>query len=381
MSLATVNGVPVIGGRLTFPIAGAWTAELDVQGDDADALTGSVTIDVGGVELVGTGSPSSDDGGQLRLTVTAGAAGLGSTVTPQHYVPPVTVRRVLVDALTIGGETLSAASDAASLAVELPQWTRAAGTVKEAVRRAVAAVSGAGWRHLPDGSVWVGPETWAAFDDSLVTVESEEPTQSVLTVALEDLSVLPGVTFRDRRITSVEYTLDGAKLRARLSWGEQVSPMRKLVREETAAQDYAQPYTATVVGQNADGTLELRSGDARIPNMSKVPIRCGIPGVVKAEVPTRSVAIVEFENGDPARPVVTGWLAGSATRLAVDAEVILGGGLSVTTRVAVAELVKAELDSFAGIFNSHSHTSNGASPPATPYVASDVGSSRVKVAQ
>jgi hypothetical protein len=350
MSLATVNDVPVIGGRLTFPIAGAWTAELDVQGSDADALEGSVTIDVGGVSLAGTASVSEDDGGQLRLTVTAGAAGLGATVTPQHYVPPVTVRRVLVDALAIGGETLSPAADAATLAVELPQWTRAAGTVKEAVRRVVAAVSGAAWRHLPDGSVWVGPESWATFDDSLVVVESEEPTQSLATVALDSLAILPGVTFRDKRITSVEYTLDGAKLRARLSWGERVSPLRAMVREETAAQDYTAPYLATVVGQNGDGTLELRSGDSRIPSMSKVPIRTGVPGLTVAQVTSGAVAIVEFENCDPARPVVTGWRLGSATRVALDAEVILGGGLATTTRAAIAEEVESRLSEFVGAF-------------------------------
>jgi hypothetical protein len=382
-ALATVNDLAVVEGRVTFPLQGAWVAELIVQGASPAELFGPCTVAIGGVLLVGTGHAAKDDAGRVSVTVTAGAGGLGAAVETQHYTPPATIAVVLRDALAFGSEVLSPAADAATLAQQLPQWTRVAGTVREATRRAVAAAGAVAWRHLPDGTVWVGPETWLPTA-AVVTLESEEPTQQLFTVALSELSVFPGTTYRGQRLTQVEYTLSGSTLRARLSYGSTVSPLRAMVREETAGQDYTAPYTATVVGQNADGTVELRSGDARMPNMSKVPIRPGLPGLVISEVPTTSVAIVEFENGDPARPVVTGWLAGSATRLAFDAEVVLGGGLSVTTRAAVAELVKAELDTLANLYNTHTHTGVMAGPAssgttASVYTPGDVAAQRVRL--
>ena len=379
MSLATLNGTPVTSGRLTFRLEGEWVAELTLQGGTAVDGPAAV-LEVGGVPLIGTASSAEDEGGRVTVTVTAGAAGLEAPVDPLHYVPPVTRRTVALAALGLGGETLSPLASPVVLDAALPQWMRVRGTVREAMRRLLKGV--ASWRHLPDGTVWVGEETWAPFTGPAV-VESEEPTQRLITVAVESLAILPGVTYLGQRISQAEYTLDGATLRARLRWGEDVSPMRAMVREETASQDYAAPYVATVVGQNADGTLELRSGDARLANPSRIPIRPGLPGVVDCRVPVGSVAIVEFENADPGRLVVTGWLSGSATRLAIDAEVVLGGGLSVVTRAAVAELVKAELDKVSAIFNTHTHSGGTiggiTGTPQTAYTAGDVAAQRVRL--
>ncbi len=372
MALATltsaVGSAAVTGGRVTFPLEGAWEAEVTLDAADADVFTGSVTLDVGGVPLVGQGAPASDEGGQVSVLVTAGAAGLGVAVDAKHYKPPVTRRVVLDEALGVGGELLSPLSDVAALAGVLPQWTRVAGTVKDAVR-AVLRSSGAAWRHLIDGTVWVGEETWLPFSGDTV-LESEEPTQKVFTIAAESAAVLPGYTFRDQRITWAEYTLDGARVRGRLSYRTPAAP--------AVLPEYATPWVATVVGQNADETLELKSNDTRFPPMSRIPIRAGLPGVVSATVPVGSVCIVEFENGDPARPVATGWLSGSATALAIDVVQTIKLGRLATAFAARADLVDANFQTLVGLLSTSTVAGNGA-PLAIVFSPQQTAATKVMV--
>jgi hypothetical protein len=72
--------------------------------------------------------------------------------------------------------------------------------------------------------------------------------------------------------------------------------------------DYMAHYEARIVSQNDDGTLELAPSDARIPGLSNVPIRYGLPGV-SARVKPGGHVMVAFEAGDARRPVATLWNA------------------------------------------------------------------------
>lgn len=61
-------------------------------------------------------------------------------------------------------------------------------------------------------------------------------------------------------------------------------------------------YRARVHAASSDGQfLDVTPDDARIPPMSKVPLRVGIPGAVAVVEPIAYV-LVGWEAGDPARP-------------------------------------------------------------------------------
>lgn len=378
MSLATINGFAVTEGRLTFALEGAATAELKTQADDATTLNGSAVLEVGGVTLVGTATAEADAAGIISVIWTAGAGGLGTATKPQHYKPPVTRRRVLLDALGIGKEILSPLADAAILDAPLTQWTRVAGTVKSALRTLVKQ-AGAAWRLLPDGTVWIGRETWPPLGLDL-TIESEERDRETFTVAVDALTVFPGVTFNEKRITQVEYSLDGSKLRARLSYGTGKSSIRALVREEMADQEYAAPWVAKVVGQNGDETLELKSTNERFPDMSQVPIRPGMLGLVSTKLtPVPPItAIVEFENADPSKPAVTGWYAGSARELVFDAQILIKLGQLAQAFAARADFVDANFQKLLATLNSGAN-SGGPVTFAVPFTPQPVGATKVQV--
>ncbi len=117
---------------------------------------------------------------------------------------------------------------------------------------------------------------------------------------------------------------------------------------------YLGTYTAEVVRQAADGTLDLMPFDQRLRStgLQSVPIRNGLPGVSEITVPTGELVLLSFDGGSPAQPYASVFHKGKATKLVLDIESVEIGG---TVAVALATLVKAELDRMATVFDSHVH--------------------------
>ena len=347
-ALVTVNGVAVSGGCVTFPLVGTWHGELEVAADSADAVTGAATLSLGGVTFVGFSTPGITDGKRVTLHIVGGAGGLGTAVEPQHYDAP-TYERILSAALAVGGESLSATSDGISGPVR--QWTRTAGVVSDAVR-AIADDAGLSWRVIADGSVWVGAETWPTVTVPHV-LEDQTPTQSCVTVEVESASVLPGVTFLGSRVTSVVYRIGSAAIRAEVFSGtagdELAAMLGTFVDRRLARVDYHAPYVARVLSQNADDSCELRVFDARIPSMSRIPIRPGIAGVTSLRVAPGTDCVLAFEDGKPSRPYVAGFVQAACTSIAIDASSLVSLG-DADSKAARADLTEARLQAFAGAF-------------------------------
>jgi hypothetical protein len=93
--------------------------------------------------------------------------------------------------------------------------------------------------------------------------------------------------------------------------------------------DFLASYPATAVTQNGDGTLEIQPDDSRLPSLSSVPIRYGIPGV-SAQIANGGRVLLAFAGGDPARPIATVWESASVLSLTVAASVIKLGGAGAT---------------------------------------------------
>src|ERR1700694_4698063 len=70
--------------------------------------------------------------------------------------------------------------------------------------------------------------------------------------------------------------------------------------------DYYGTYQCVVVQQNADGSLDLKPDDPRVPGMQGIPINWGLPGVT-ATVSPGARADVVFLSADPSKPRATLW--------------------------------------------------------------------------
>jgi hypothetical protein len=155
------------------------------------------------------------------------------------------------------------------------------------------------------------------------------------------------------------------------------------VRGLFARIDYLALYPSRVVSQNGDGTLELQPDDPRLPGLSNVPVRLGIPGTT-VEVQAGARVLLGFEAGDPARPVATLWEGGPLAKLTVVAasELHLNGG-TVLLKDGGTPVAKE-----GSATTGHQHTLAGTAGPyplsgtavlTTDSIATGAGSPNVKV--
>jgi hypothetical protein len=222
MSMVTVRDlaggspVDVVRGILTMPRLGAWQAALWLDADAAPA--GKVEISAGSLTLIGTAYRPHDDGGNLheqgglvRLRVVAGAGGLRKLARAKHYVSP-TGRLVLAELAGDAGEAVSPTADASVLGATLvPAWTTMGletGPMITALCEELAPE--ASWRLLPDGTIWVGNETWPAADlgdDDPVQID-ENPEEGWVTLAMDIPRLLPGTRVGWRKADLVEHVIE-----------------------------------------------------------------------------------------------------------------------------------------------------------------------------
>lgn len=97
--------------------------------------------------------------------------------------------------------------------------------------------------------------------------------------------------------------------------------------------DYLALYPAEVIAQAGDGSLDLKPDDARMPGLTRVPLRYAVPGL-RVKVKRGARVLLGFENGDASRPVATLWEEEGLVSLAFDATadvfIKAGGTVSVT---------------------------------------------------
>jgi hypothetical protein len=313
----TANGIPVVSAKLTFPRIGTWVADLLV--DTEQGLASSVVLEVGGLTLNGSVWRSGVAITRTQARVVGGARGLGATLKPRFY-RQVPARIVLNDLLSEAGEKLAPSSDPALLSRTLAAWARFEAPASDCLRALVDDELVASWRVLPDGSVWVGAEQWPETS-APYTVISERPELGQVEIGCSGTLVLPGTTIGGRRVSHAIYVVDGENLRGTLSLdtrsddGDRIRvALDAIVRQRTAWTVYLGQFPAAILAQNSDGTLELKPEDTRLPGLSRVPIRYGIPGVV-AKVAAGGRVLVGFENGDPSRPVAELWDSASLVEL------------------------------------------------------------------
>lgn len=217
MAFATLNGVPVFHATICIPRVGAWTADLAV--DRQEAITGACKLVIdGGLTLVGTADRTGVWQDTARLRMVAGADGLRKVAKPRHY-RRTTLRLVLQDLLAAAGERLSPKADGATLGLTFPAWVTCAqpiGVMVAALLEDTRLPVSTAWRMLPDGTLWVGAETWP--DSGLVNLTdyqdlAEAPEEATIELGVEAPRLLPGTLLAGRRVSYVVHRIDGSTAR------------------------------------------------------------------------------------------------------------------------------------------------------------------------
>lgn len=359
--LSTVNGADILGGAVTMPRVGVWQADIDVDASSRDPFIQGVEVLLGSQRFVGMPTACDVVGGRVKMRIAGGKGGLPKDAAPRFY-RAIPARVPLGELLSAVGETLSKTSSKGKLDLQLPFWTRPKSTTGEALEELAWALD-CDWRILDDGTVWVGTETWpdAVVPGALVLDEAPEDNRAEL--SSDEPSLRPGTTFNGKRVGRVVHTIDSANVRTTVYYdtgedGGDVlrAALAKVIRQETRTIDYLAMYRAQVVGQNKDGSLELKLDSPKFPGMSRIPIRYGIPGV-RVEVASGARVCVEFEGGEPMRPCATVWEPDSLKSITITA--------SEQVTIKAPKVVTQDGRPLARVGDLVSGTST---PPGSPFV-------------
>lgn len=212
MSYASVSGIPVLSGALMLPRVGAWSALVHL--DTTETISETVDIDWGGLSLKGSFVRGGFESGTLWCRIVGGAGGLCRTIEASGYKRPK-VGAVLDALMDASGERLSSAISADLKGRQLDWYALMRGqSVGDALSKLADATESA-WRVLPDGSVWMGAETWPkskAEPDDVEVLEVALASFRMRVRMLEAGKVLPGETWNDLHVDRVEHSIGGGEI-------------------------------------------------------------------------------------------------------------------------------------------------------------------------
>lgn len=323
--MSTYGGAGIVRGSIFHPARGAWVADIEVNTDAA--ITGTQTLSLPGLDLVGTVVEGGVVGVRQKMRVVAGRGGLGKDVKGQPF-NRAQVRTVVNYLLGQVGETLDAQSDAAVLGQQLAHWTHRTGSCGRGLDLLMDAI-GSTWYVTPAGAIHIGDRAWL---DSTVeaAILSEDQREQLRVVSALEGTVQPGTTFEGDRVTSVEHIVNGNGARSIVRWGGEGNAfddaLGDLVRHH---QERTLPlYGAEVVVQHSDGSLDLKPTHDEVgPGWQRVPLY--LVGTATVKVQPGARCVVEFLDNDPQQPFVRSFLSGTFLEQSTSATTLKLGGTTI----------------------------------------------------
>lgn len=399
-----VNGSAAVSITLHVPSVGAWWADC-VMENDAD-VSGDANVEIGSsLTLAGTVQPARAGVFALQriVRVVAGAAGWGAQLASHAYHNDgpggVQALRVATDAAQDAGEQLGAFQPEIQSVGK--DYVREAGTAARTLEDVIGSTS---WWVGYDGVTVVGTRTTQPATDGTYTLLAYDPKNRIATLAMDDLvsigigSILAAEermpvaqTVRELRVEvsgndAVVYATCGdADVRSRL-----VQVMNAFARR---GNDGKIPYPVEyrVIRRNGD-RLELQAVTRGLPDIGPISMAPGLAGA-HSDIVEGAVLIVQFINGDRRRPMVTGFAGKDGTgpqplNTTIDIATLLKLGANAANFVALANLVKARIDTIQQAFDGHTHVGTATistgpvgtiAPVASPIgPLPDVAASKVK---
>lgn len=311
---ASLNGIPIVRGRVVIPYTGIWHGDIwldrvaDTSGSQAlqvDALAGPCAV----VRQV-------DFTGQSMLRIVGGAGGWRQQATPKLYAN-ANLSTILSDTATLVGEQVNVTSDSAVTPFFVVTSEDDSGNAMPA-SQVLQELLGAQWYMDLAGVIQQGPRPSPAIASTFTIAEVDGPP-GIYTVESDNIADwLPGATFASPTgqgtISRVEHIIDAGKLATRVMVTAPATTAsdRLRVAFEALLRQYLPgllflaewEYTVVSVGGTPPAvTIDAKCVDPRLPDISGVPLRPSAGGVTATPVIGAHV-IVGFVNGDPRNPEV-----------------------------------------------------------------------------
>lgn len=308
MSETKLNGVRATKCRLNMSLVGAWWADVELI--DERTIAGAVTLEMGGLRLVGAVISGGGYVGRSQYRCVGGAGKLGTVLPAKSYVNSagVKAKTVILDAMNEAGERARVDASIGDARVG-PAYAR-----NEAPASRVLQQLASSWYVDTDGAVVVGPRKTSEVKTK-VTIQSRDLLRATAEVAADDISqIVPGNTLQGLSIVDVQHesTPEGA-LRSTI-WGprhgagsqvpRRLSALAELLEQLDPDRQYRAVWEYRVVSQIAQKVnLQIVNSSTGMPDLSLVPVRAGLPGA-NCQVALGSRVLVAFADASPSRPVV-----------------------------------------------------------------------------
>lgn len=311
----TLNGHPCTAAQLTIPGTGLWFASVVLA--EEVALSGAVTLTVLDTTWRGFVLAGAALDGKSRYRIAAGAGGWGKSLPPRAYANDagVTVAQLVADLATEAGEPAPVGAPTTALG---PHFVRQAAPASFSLNLFAGPLAGSsapagarGWYARPDGVVAFGTRPAGTFN--LAPVVERNPSSRVLTLALSNTAanLLPGVQSEFGAISDIDIDLSEEGVRAHLyaapTPGRRAQAYAKIFDSIDPGRRYRGVFEYRVVSQTGERlNLQPVRARAQLPDLARVPVRAGVPGVKATHSPGSQV-LVAFLDADATRPVVVGF--------------------------------------------------------------------------
>jgi hypothetical protein len=319
-STATAN---VIRGTIMLPLIGIWTADVVIDQIDGAGFEAGTEVTIASDAIEYKGVVATDRTGDfldaIHVRVIGGKGGMAKDASLKSYVQPSAfVRDVVNGLMRDGGETISSTADSTFMSTNLTAWSVMQGLVSNGLETLIYFVDASKhWRILPDGTVWIGDESWADSEIPFISI-ANNPTERSFELGVEAPNMTPGITLPNvGRVSRVEHSITGNQIRSTV-WTEiegqqrgDVWAIQSIVRQELAGVDYQASYRFKVVAQSADLTTvdvnPVEPNDRKFSGMNKVPVRFGTN--IKVQFVSGATVMLSWDGGDPQRPYVSDGLS------------------------------------------------------------------------
>jgi hypothetical protein len=320
---------------------------IDIDFPDAAEVAGAVTVEFGeGAERVVVHGTVDDDfagtfGEQRKARIVFGANGWSKPLLPRPYHNDAGVKSRLVadDAARDAGERL--AGDSVFLAERLPaDFAR----VAQSGSRVLERIAGLGrWWVDYDGVTHCGVRPAAEAPKDSYQVIRHDPRDNSVELSVDNLrDVGVGSVISERldvplTIAAFELTIEpgGARMIAWCGEGGEVSEAADLLSgivTHIASRKLFGKYRYRVIAMSGDRVaLQVVRKAVGVPDLPIVSMWPGTAGTWARLAPSAEV-LVEFEAGDTAYPMITGFTPKGSAGHVPEALELCGGGLAVALR-------------------------------------------------
>jgi hypothetical protein len=218
---STANGHTVLEAVVMLPRVMVWQADLVIDSADATPFTGTVTLSLADGALFLVGAPWRPPAvwrDHTHVRIVGGAAKLRTRLDAGAFTK-TTARAILLDIVSGAGERLSDTIDPALLGTHLDSWVRLESSAGAALT-SIAAELGAVWRVLPDGSIWLGAETWPDAAPSDYTILDRNIEDAIMLIGADAPTLLPGTMFEGGKVGRVVHRLGQANTRTDVTFDD-----------------------------------------------------------------------------------------------------------------------------------------------------------------